>query len=42
MGLAVIEPDCSDSRRRLLGGTPKLQQVVQEYKQRLARLGEDN
>lgn len=39
-GLATFELDSSDSRRRLLGGTPKLRQVMQEYREQLALLAE--
>lgn len=39
-GLALIERDPGDSRIRLLRGTAKLRQVVQEYRQRIGQLAE--
>jgi hypothetical protein len=37
-GLAVIEQDPDDTRHRLLRGTPKLQQTVHQYRERLMLL----
>lgn len=38
VGLAALEFDGRDSRRRLLGGTPKLEQTVRNYREQLALL----
>lgn len=40
-GLAVIEANGNDARQRLLCGTAKLEQKVQEYRGRLRRLTEE-
>jgi DNA-binding MarR family transcriptional regulator len=39
-GLAVIEPDSKDPRYRLIRGTDKLKQKVEEYRMWLVQLGE--
>lgn len=41
-GLARIEKDPRDSRIRLLRGTAKLRQVVQEYRRRIGQLAQSH
>lgn len=40
LGLASAEAQRNDTRRRLLCGTDKLERTVDEYKRRLAELGQ--